>query len=247
MKSPINLDFLKSTHALKIAIFFFISITFFYLGKHWSDGYQQLIFFTQDSDPDPNPNPNQAVSISPNYNKSFDISSLIDHNSTEPVREKALTKQQPPPPPPPTEDSVAKFGIVNENGTMSEEFEVGEFDPGMVDDWVNETQAEKEGSESVQSFAIKKFGLCSRDMSEYIPCLDNVEAIQKLPSTEKGERFERHCPEEGKRLNCLVPAPKGYRAPIPWPKSRDEVRISSLLFFLSMKLNGFFKFQLGGF
>jgi hypothetical protein len=67
--------------------------------------------------------------------------------------------------------------------------------------------------------------LCKRDMSEYIPCLDNVEAIKKLPSTERGERFERHCPEEGKRLNCLVPAPKGYRAPIPWLKSRDEVKI----------------------
>ncbi|XP_058787539.1 probable methyltransferase PMT11 [Vicia villosa] len=230
MKSPMNLDFLKTTHALKIAFFLFISITFFYLGKHWSDGYQQLIFFTQNSDPDPNLD--QSVSISPNFNKSFNISSLIDHNSTEPVREKAPTEQPPPPPPPEAahaaQDSVEKFGIVNENGTMSDEFEVGEFDPGMVDDWVNETQVESEGSESVRDFGIKKFGLCSRDMSEYIPCLDNVEAIQKLPSTEKGERFERHCPEEGKKLNCLVPAPKGYRAPIPWPKSRDEVWFSNV-------------------
>ncbi|CAJ2640877.1 unnamed protein product [Trifolium pratense] len=238
MKSPINLEFLRTTHALKIGAFFFISITFFYLGKHWSDGYQQLIFFTQDSDSDPNSN--HEVSISPNFNKSFNVSSLIDHNDVEKVPEKTLTQPspatqpppetQPPPPPPAVDDSVEKFGIVNENGTMSEEFEVGSFDPEMVDDWVNETQVEKEGSESVTKFVIKKFGLCSRDMSEYIPCLDNVEAIKKLPSTEKGERFERHCPEEGKRLNlnCLVPAPKGYRAPIPWPKSRDEVWFSNV-------------------
>ncbi|KAL5066715.1 hypothetical protein RYX36_017602, partial [Vicia faba] len=118
---------------------------------------------------------------------------------------------------------MAKLGIANENGTMSEDFEVGEFDPVMVDDWVNETQAE-----SVKNFAIKKFGMCSRDLSEYIPCLDNVEAIQKLSSMEKGERFERHCPEEGKRLNCLVPAPKGYRALILWPKSQDEVWFSNV-------------------
>lgn len=234
-----SIDILKTTHALKIVAFFFISISFFYLGKHWSDGYQQLIFFTQDSDPDPNQN--QAVSISPNYNKSFNISIPIGQNSTEPVSEKTLTQ------PPPAGDSVEKFGIVNENGTMSEEFEVGNFDPEMVDDWVNETQVEKEGSDSVAKFTITKFGLCSRDMSEYIPCLDNVDAIRKMPSTEKGEKFERHCPEEGKGLNCLVPAPKGYRAPIPWPKSRDEVKILSLLFLFPIKLNGCFKFQLGGF
>lgn len=226
MKSPINADFLRTSHALKLVAFFFIGITFFYLGKHWSDGYQQLIFFTQDSDPDPNPNPNQAVSISPNYNKSFNISALIDQNQTELAPEKTLTLPPPPPPPPPTpKDSIEKFGIVNENGTMSEEFEVGAFDSEMVDDWVNETQVEKQGSENVPKFAIKKFGLCSRDKSEYIPCLDNVDAIQRLPSTEKGERFERHCPEKGGSLNCLVPAPKGYRSPIPWPKSRDEVKI----------------------
>ncbi|MCI29556.1 putative methyltransferase PMT16-like, partial [Trifolium medium] len=147
MKSPINLEFLRTTHALKIGAFFFISITFFYLGKHWSDGYQQLIFFTQDSDSDPNSN--HEVSISPNFNKSFNVSSLIDHNDVEKVPEKTLTQPppaiQPPPPPPATvvkavDDSVEKFGIVNENGTMSEEFEVGSFDPEMVDDWVNETQ-----------------------------------------------------------------------------------------------------------
>lgn len=42
---------------------------------------------------------------------------------------------------------------------MSGEFEVGEFDLGMVDGWVNERQLKKEYFHSVQNFAIKKFGL----------------------------------------------------------------------------------------
>lgn len=223
MKSPINVDLLRTPLTLKIAFFFILSITFFYLGKHWSDGYQQLIFFTTTQGPNPNPNPNTVVTVSPNYNKSFNVSALIDHiNQTHPPPENAL----PPPPPPP--DSIEKLGIVNENGTMSDEFEVGDFNPAMVDDWVHETQFEEGGSsdsdsDSAPKFAIKKFGLCPRNMSEYIPCLDNADAIRMLKSTEKGERFERHCPEEGRGLNCLVPAPKGYRTPIPWPRSRDEV------------------------
>lgn len=108
---------------------------------------------------------------------------------------------------------------------MSEEFEVGELDPSMVDDSGNETRVEGSASASASGsrLGMKKVGLCPRSMSEYIPCLDNEEAMKKLASTERGERFERHCPEEGKGLNCLVPPPKGYRVPVPWPRSRDEV------------------------
>ncbi|XLR32887.1 hypothetical protein HN51_052819 [Arachis hypogaea] len=54
-----------------------------------------------------------------------------------------------------------------------------------------------------------------RNRSEYISYLDNEEAIKKLPSTEKGERFQRYCSERSRGLNCLVPTSKGYRTPIP--------------------------------
>ncbi|XP_052728859.1 probable methyltransferase PMT12 isoform X2 [Vigna angularis] len=208
-------DFLRTLLSLKIAVFFFIAVTFFYFGKHWSDGYNQLVFFTtQRSDPDPNTSP--VVTMSPNYAKSFNLSALIDQNITQPVPENA-------PPPPLPEVSIEQMGILNNNGTMTKEFEVGDFEPGMVDQWVNESQVEREGSASNSKLGRKKFGLCSREMREYIPCLDNEDAIRKLPSTEKGERFERHCPVQGQGLNCLVPAPTGYRTPIPWPRSRDEV------------------------
>lgn len=57
---------------------------------------------------------------------------------------------------------------------------------------------------------------------DYIPCLDNEEALRHLHSTRHFEHRERHCPEEAP--TCLVPLPKGYRQPIEWPKSRDRVR-----------------------
>ncbi|XVF75283.1 hypothetical protein PTKIN_Ptkin13bG0174800 [Pterospermum kingtungense] len=226
MKLLGNVDFLKNQTAIKVAAFVFISIAFFYLGKHWSDGSRQFIFFSRQSPSDTTPS-SPSISVSPNLNKEFNISSII--NTTEPKpavsvknEEKPVLASQAAPPPPP---EIKIYGIVDENGTMSDDFEIGEFDPDLVENWGNGTDAEAEAEkEDVKlTFRVKKFRLCEENRREYIPCLDNVEAIKRLKSTERGERFERHCPETGKVLNCLVPAPKGYRPPIPWPRSRDEV------------------------
>ncbi|CBI18957.3 unnamed protein product, partial [Vitis vinifera] len=65
-------------------------------------------------------------------------------------------------------------------------------------------------------------------MQDYIPCLDNVKEIARLNSTEKGEKYERHCPGKGEGLDCLVPMPQGYKPRIPWPASRDEVWFSNV-------------------
>jgi hypothetical protein len=104
---------------------------------------------------------------------------------------------------------------------MSDDFEAGEFDPDIVENWGNGSEIESGSKDS--RFRAERYELCPVSMREYIPCLDNVKALKRLKSTEKGERFERHCPEKGDELNCLVPPPKGYRPPIPWPRSRDEV------------------------
>uniref|UniRef100_A0A6N2K4U6 Methyltransferase n=1 Tax=Salix viminalis TaxID=40686 RepID=A0A6N2K4U6_SALVM len=37
------------------------------------------------------------------------------------------------------------------------------------------------------------------------------------------EHYERHCPPPERRFNCLIPPPIGYKIPIRWPESRDEV------------------------
>ncbi|OVA15574.1 putative S-adenosyl-L-methionine-dependent methyltransferase [Macleaya cordata] len=247
MKTLNNGDFLKSPLLLKISACVLISFAFFYLGKHWSDsdGYHQLIFFnSRQSDKTP------SVSFSPNANKTFDLSSLIsnqtDNNqvsdqtltlplnspspttspeNSEPSDPVPLPPPPPPPPlPPPPPPSLTRFGIVDENGTMALDFEVGEFDPDSVEEnWGNGNETVEEDNGGSPRVRVKKFPLCPESMREYIPCLDNVEEIKKLNSTEKGEKYERHCPDASHSLNCLVPAPKDYKTPIPWPKSRDEV------------------------
>ncbi|KAF3773863.1 putative methyltransferase [Nymphaea thermarum] len=57
--------------------------------------------------------------------------------------------------------------------------------------------------------------------ADYIPCLDNYRAIKRLKSRRHMEHRERHCPNPS--LRCLVRLPKGYRVPVPWPRSRDMI------------------------
>ncbi|KAE9606142.1 putative S-adenosyl-L-methionine-dependent methyltransferase [Lupinus albus] len=246
MKTSMKVDLVKSSLLLKITIVFFVSVTFFFLffGQQLSHsyGYYHLIFFTS--------NITTLSSTSPFFNHS---SPILHLQSTQPpllsippppsITPPLSTSPPPPPPtspppstspptsisPPPPRDLIKKFGIVNENGTMSEEFEVGEIDPEMVNgDGVKKPGIQNSGLHNAPKFAIKRFGVCRDGMQYYIPCLDNADAIQNLESTERGERFERHCPPQEKGLNCLIPRPKRYHYPIPWPKSRDEVWYNNL-------------------
>ncbi|XP_057979926.1 probable methyltransferase PMT11 isoform X2 [Malania oleifera] len=224
-------EFARASLFLKISALLFTAFAFFYLGRHWYDGYQQLIFFTNKQTPFLSPK-TPSVAVSPNNHKTFDLLSLTVNNQTQAVSDQTLPSNPPsrvssPPPPPPAilaPPPVQRFGVVDENGVMKDEFEIGEFDPEYVENWnVTETQVEDGIGRGRSRVRVKKYALCSLRMKEYIPCMDNLEAIRKLKSTARGEKFERHCPEKGQGLNCLVPPPKGYKVPIPWPKSRDEV------------------------
>lgn len=71
-----------------------------------------------------------------------------------------------------------------------------------------------------------RWKLCDGKIAvDYIPCLDNWKAIKALRSRRHKEHRERHCPRPSPR--CLVPLPQGYRIPVPWPKSREMVRLLS--------------------
>ena len=67
----------------------------------------------------------------------------------------------------------------------------------------------------------KSFKPCNPRYTDYTPCQDQKRAMT-FPRENMIYR-ERHCPPEGEKLHCLIPAPKGYVTPFPWPKSRDYV------------------------
>ncbi|KAL8125402.1 hypothetical protein AgCh_012917 [Apium graveolens] len=56
---------------------------------------------------------------------------------------------------------------------------------------------------------------------DYIPCLDNLQAIRNLRSTKHYEHRERHCPDDPP--TCLVSLPEGYQRSIEWPTSREKI------------------------
>ncbi|CAL9046519.1 probable methyltransferase PMT2 [Musa acuminata AAA Group] len=68
---------------------------------------------------------------------------------------------------------------------------------------------------------VKTFEACHDRYTDYTPCQDQKRAMT-FPRENMIYR-ERHCPLDKEKLYCLIPAPKGYVAPFPWPKSRDYV------------------------
>ncbi|ESQ55612.1 hypothetical protein EUTSA_v10024685mg [Eutrema salsugineum] len=72
------------------------------------------------------------------------------------------------------------------------------------------------------------FKPCDVKLKDYTPCQEQDRAM-KFPRENMIYR-ERHCPPENEKLRCLVPAPKGYMTPFPWPKSRDYVHYANAPF-----------------
>ncbi|XP_068320868.1 probable methyltransferase PMT3 [Pyrus communis] len=83
----------------------------------------------------------------------------------------------------------------------------------------------KLGEDEEDGVILKSIPVCDDRHSELIPCLDRnliYETRLKLDLSVM-EHYERHCPVPERRFNCLIPPPPGYKIPIKWPKSRDEV------------------------
>lgn len=110
--------------------------------------------------------------------------------------------------------SGAQLELLNETNTQN----------GAWSTQASESKNEKEvqlSSSPKEQASNDSWKLCTAG-PDYIPCLDNEEAIKKLHSTKHYEHRERHCPDEGP--TCLVPLPDGYKKSIEWPNSRDKVR-----------------------
>lgn len=104
--------------------------------------------------------------------------------------------------------------LLNETNTQ-----VGEWSTQAIE---SRNEKESQLSSSKSEVTKYKWKLCNVTAeADYIPCLDNEEAIKRLPNTMHYEHRERHCPQ--KTPTCLVPLPNGYRMPIKWPNSRDKI------------------------
>ncbi|XP_062010231.1 probable methyltransferase PMT9 [Rosa rugosa] len=71
----------------------------------------------------------------------------------------------------------------------------------------------------------KSIPICDMQFSELIPCLDRnlIYQLKLKVNLTLMEHYERHCPPPERRYNCLIPPPLGYKVPVRWPASRDEV------------------------
>ncbi|KAL2329453.1 hypothetical protein Fmac_017034 [Flemingia macrophylla] len=79
-----------------------------------------------------------------------------------------------------------------------------------------------------QHYLQTHFELCPSNYTNHCPCQDPRR--QKRFPKAKGFRKERHCPKTGERLRCLVPTPRGYKTPFPWPQSKDTAWFSNVPF-----------------
>ncbi|XP_074311616.1 putative methyltransferase PMT26 [Silene latifolia] len=107
--------------------------------------------------------------------------------------------------------SGAQSDLLNETTTQN----------GAFSTQAAESKNEKESQKSKQQEELA-WKLCNTTAGpDYIPCLDNWDAIHHLRSTKHYEHRERHCPVEPP--TCLVPLPEGYKRSVEWPKSRDKI------------------------
>lgn len=110
--------------------------------------------------------------------------------------------------------TVAQSEILNETTTQNGAFST------QASESKNEKETQVSPGPSQQTVTTWK--LCNTSAgADYIPCLDNLDAIHHLRTTKHYEHRERHCPKEPP--TCLVPLPERYRRPVTWPKSREKI------------------------
>lgn len=110
------------------------------------------------------------------------------------------------------------------SGAQSELLSETSAQNGSFSTQASESKNEKEGHKSSEPENNKGYHwkLCNVTAGpDYIPCVDNLQAIKSLRTTKHYEHRERHCPENPP--TCLVPLPEGYKRPIEWPTSREKV------------------------
>lgn len=160
---------------------------------------------------------NDSEPVETNENKSDGSEEKTDEerNETDPQEKNEEAKK---------DDKKDKSGEVFPSGAQSELLKESTTQTGAFSTQAKESNEEKEAQ---KSFEIEKqkgitWKLCNTSAGpDYIPCLDNLAVIRKLPSTKHYEHRERHCPVDPP--TCVVPLPDGYKRPIEWPTSREKI------------------------
>ncbi|RHN43128.1 putative S-adenosyl-L-methionine-dependent methyltransferase [Medicago truncatula] len=113
--------------------------------------------------------------------------------------------------------SGAQSELLNETTTQT----------GSFSTQAAESKSETESQKSSKQSTGFNWKLCNVTAGpDYIPCLDNLQAIRNLKTTKHYEHRERQCPEDPP--TCLVALPEGYKRPIEWPKSREKIWYSNV-------------------
>lgn len=113
-------------------------------------------------------------------------------------------------------------GEVYPSGAQSELLNETQTQNGAFSTQATESKNEKEAQKSTRTQNVYSWKLCNTTAgTDYIPCLDNLEAIKNLRSTKHYEHRERHCPDNPP--TCLVPLPEGYQRSVEWPTSREKI------------------------
>ncbi|XP_044462499.1 probable methyltransferase PMT23 isoform X1 [Mangifera indica] len=135
-----------------------------------------------------------------------------------------ITRTQTPPPPPPLvsktiTETEEPPPLPSDNPSLSTVF------PNVPTSFTDNSTSDGNNTGTVtvgqSDLDLIKWNMCRPEAVDYIPCLDNYQAIKQLQSRKRMEHHERHCPSPSPR--CLVPLPSGYKLPVPWPKSRDMI------------------------
>ncbi|KAG2301064.1 hypothetical protein Bca52824_029715 [Brassica carinata] len=133
-------------------------------------------------------------------------------NETKPEKENTKTNVEQESQPKNETSGGAQLELVNETVAQN----------GSFSTQATESKNEKEVQKSSGDRIDFEWKVCNTTAGpDYIPCLDNVQAIRSLKSTKHYEHRERHCPDSPP--TCLVPLPEGYKRPIEWPKSREKI------------------------
>nr|XP_023887154.1 probable methyltransferase PMT10 isoform X1 [Quercus suber] len=223
-------DVVKTPAFVKITVIALLSLSLFFLFNPFSSSYNPSLIFSSLPLLLSNTTPSSPPPLPTTLHETTTTTSSPPPPPPPPP---SPSPPPPPPPKPPKMDMLIRMGIVDENGAMSTDFEVGEIDEGFDDEELEherekerekEKEKERNGGKRVK---VKKFKVCEdKSLSNYVPCLDNVEEIKRLNLSESVEKYERHCPPQP--LDCVVPRPEGYQVRIPWPQSRNQVWLTNV-------------------